>query len=150
MDEFKPIESQEELNAAIKTMLGKLREDQKSELSELKAQLEELEAQHKELEAQAGAVKDVSGKAEEIEALKAKVTGYENAAKKRAIVNEFKLPEELAERLQGETPEEWRADALRFKSMFHAAYNVPPLADLSGSGDNSNGLREMLARWKGY
>ena len=156
MDEFKPIETQDELNEVIKKRLAREKAKFEKEAAELKAQVEELTAKTAELtaltEKQASEAENNSGYAEELEALRAKVTGYETAEEKRNILKETGLPEEMYTKLAGDCPDAWRADARKMLGYLRNYSKTPPLADLYENGENSEraALRSMLDDMKGY
>lgn len=151
-ENFKVIETQEQLEEVLKDRLGREKKKHGEEMAVLQARITELEGQNEQL------TKDIESNAEkyanydtEIEGLKAKVSDYENAAEKRKIAKEYGLPDEMISRLRGDNAEEWKADAESLKQFFRAQ-NVPPLAEPGGSGGGDNKTeeyRKMLHEMKG-
>ena len=121
MSEFKPIETQEEFNAALKSRLEQAERSflEKYDSDKLVEQLKEKTAL---LEDATKKLADVSSQLEEsknkvaesdstVADLKAQVHRYETASVKTRIAHEIGIPIELAERLTGEDEEAIREDA---------------------------------------
>lgn len=121
-EEFKPITTQEEFNAAIKARL----ERQESTIRKEYADYEDLKAQGAKFEeekqayekqAQASAEKIASLK-KELDESKATVKGLQIKELKSSIAAELGLPAALRDRIAGETEEEIRKDAEILSEVF--------------------------------
>ena len=121
-EEFKPITTQEEFNAAIKARL----ERQESTIRKEYADYEDLKAQGAKFEeekqayekqAQASAEKIASLK-KELDESKATVKGLQIKELKSTIAAELGLPAALRDRIAGETEEEIRKDAQILSEVF--------------------------------
>ena len=121
-EEFKPITTQEEFNAAIKARL----ERQESTIRKEYADYEDLKAQGAKFEeekqayekqAQASAEKIASLK-KELDESKASVKGLQIKELKSSIAAELGLPAALRDRIAGETEEEIRKDAQILSEVF--------------------------------
>ena len=121
-EEFKPITTQEEFNAAIKARL----ERQESTIRKEYADYEDLKAQGAKFEeekqayekqAQASAEKIASLK-KELDESKATVKGLQIKELKSSIAAELGLPAALRDRIAGETEEEIRKDAQILSEVF--------------------------------
>lgn len=121
-EEFKPITTQEEFNAAIKARL----ERQESTIRKEYADYEDLKAQGAKFEeekqayekqAQASAEKIASLK-KELDESKATVKGLQIKELKSNIAAELGLPAALRDRIAGETEEEIRKDAQILSEVF--------------------------------
>lgn len=141
MAEFTPINSQEEFDAAIASRLERERakfsdyETLKTNAANLQTQLEAANAKNTEHETT-------------ITGLNAKIAQYESLSAKTRIAKEAGLPEELIERLTGETEDEWKADAEKLAKIF-GKKKTPPMRrtepDPDGDSGKKDGLRKMLA-----
>lgn len=144
MSEFKPIESQEQLDEIIKERLGRAEkkwtekyngylspEEVEEKTVDLTRQIEELG------NSLTGANDKAKADAESIASLEAKVKGYETASVKSRIAHEVGIPYELANKLSGETEDDIRKDAEALKP-FVTQKTVPPLRNPE-SQDASSG-----------
>ncbi len=139
MSDFKPINSQEELDAVIKDRLA--RESKKyADYDELKKGASEKDEKIKTLEAQlkeqSGAVakyaeqlKGAEEKDKELEALKGQVKSHEINSLKYKIAHEEGLPYELSSRLSGEDEETIKKDAKALKAVL--GNTTPPAPNVS-------------------
>lgn len=130
MEEFTPITTQEQFNAAISERLKRERETlarKYGDYDDLKKKVADYEKQIGDLTRAADdAAAKYAGYDEQLAQLQAKVTGYETASVKTRIAHETGLPYELAGRLSGESEADIRKDA-------------EGLAKLLGSGKRSAG-----------
>lgn len=149
MAEFKPIETQEAFDAAIKERLerhtksvtadvtkkyeGYISPDEKKKLTD---QIDTLTGQLKEKETS-------------ISDLTAKNKAYETASVKQKIAHEKGIPYELAGKLSGETEEEITADAETFaKFISNTNHRTQPLFNSDNTGSESGktaALKSMLS-----
>ena len=132
MSEFKPIETQEQLDAIIKDRLeraersynekyqGYLSPDEvNTKVSELNKQLEELG------NSLTNANDKAKTDAESIASLEAKIKVYETTSVKSRIAHEVGIPYELANKLSGETEDEIRKDAENLKPFVTQKHTAP-------------------------
>ena len=158
-EEFKPIESQEQLDNIIKDRL-QINDRSWSEKYSGYLSPDEVASKTKELDdeiAKLGnslneATEKAKTDAETIKSLTEKVKTYETASVKSRIAHEIGIPYELANKLSGETEEEIRKDAESLKP-FVTQKIVPPLRDPEsrdpGSGDDKkDGLRKLANSFK--
>ena len=125
MADFKPINTQEEFDAAIADRLKRERE----KFSDYD-QLKNAAADHK---------KTVDGLNEQINNMKTQISAYETASVKTRIAHEMGLPYEFASRLSGNTEEEIKKDAQSMQAFVKSGY-VPPLrsdGNKDGTGDTT-------------
>lgn len=153
MGEFKPIETQEELNAIIGERLSRSKEAEAKKY-EGYVSPEDYAAKCKEYDDTiAGMNKSIEdGKliAEELESAKAQLKNYEIGSVKTKIAHEMGLPYEMAGRLRGETEEDIRKDAETMKSLFPKKA-APPLRSDEDTPEDSNkaAMKKMLKELKG-
>lgn len=147
MSEFKPIETQEELDSIISKRL----ERERKKLAENYADYEELKDYKSKSESQIADVtkaldeanQKLSSHDAEVEELNAKIKGYETKATKVRLAQEVGLDISLADRINGEDEESMRADA----EILAKAFKQPtPLASVEKepSSERDDGLRKML------
>ena len=136
MNDFKPIESQEQFDAMIADRLKRQEEKIRAEyegFEELKNQLKDkdnkLNDLNKKLEE---ATASMSNHDKEVEQLKNDIRKYETDSAKTRIANEEGLPYDMAFRLKGETEDEIREDAKSMAKYLKPAtppvFNPEPLA----------------------
>lgn len=150
-EEFKPITTQEEFDAAIKSRLARERETiskQYSDYNDLKTQVEELNKEKAAFtKTSQKHADDMKGLQDQLDAANAKVKTYELDALKTSVAIEKGLPLELRSRLTGETEEEIRADADSFSKLF-AAQNRQGLpgfrAEQQEDDKNTAAYKDML------
>lgn len=146
-NEFKAIETQEELDAIIKARLDRntktvTDEVKKSyegyispdEAKKLNNQITSLTAQLTERD---GSIADLTAKNKQ----------YETASVKARIAHEKGLPFELAERLSGETEEDIAADAETLAKFISAGRAPAPLYTPQGSSGESAGNEANTAAY---
>ena len=147
MSEFTPITTQEDFDVRISERIGRINSKHNEEISGLNTQIESLTAQIETLttENKANAEKYANSDAT-IAELTAKVKSYETASVKARVARECGLPFELAERLTGESEDDFRADAEALKKFIPAP--VAPLATPepapSEGNQYENGLKSLL------
>lgn len=152
-EEFKKIETQEELNAIIGERLKRSETKHAEETAGLRKEIETLKADK---EALSKKMQEETAKYAEYDKnlteLQGKVKKYETDSVKTRIAKEVGIPAELFDRLRGETEEELKKDAESLKALLpkHQAPgkgNAPKDAD-GNEDDTRAGLREMLAQMK--
>lgn len=129
MTEFKVIETQEQLDAIIKSRLD--REKAKySDYDTLAEKIKNLETENTNLK-QAITDKETSESttASKIADLEKDVTAWKNKSLKQQIAMKNGLPFDLADRLQGDTEESLNEDAERLASLVNVKNYTQPLAD---------------------
>lgn len=129
MTEFKVIETQEQLDAIIKSRLD--REKAKySDYDTLAEKIKSLETENTNLK-QAITEKETSESMNltRITDLEKDVTAWKNKSLKQQIAMKNGLPFDLAERLQGDSEESLNEDAERLASLVSVKNYTQPLAD---------------------
>lgn len=129
MTEFKVIETQEQLDAIIKSRLD--REKAKySDYDTLAEKIKNLETENTNLK-QAITDKETSESMNltRITDLEKDVTAWKNKSLKQQIAMKNGLPFDLADRLQGDTEESLNEDAERLASLVSVKNYTQPLAD---------------------
>ena len=149
MSDFKPIETQEQLDALIGDRIAKAKRkaaEEYADYEDIKKRLGEYESQIATLSEQIKVKDEAIGSHDAIVAeLNSKVQSYATAAAKMKIAHEFGLPYEFATRIKGETEEDMRADAKalsKFISHPSAPYGRSE-PDMKGTDPKTNGLMEM-------
>lgn len=127
MSDFKIIETQEELDAIIKSRLSREREKY-ADYEDLKKQLADFEAKET---AYQNTINDLKAReielASQVESLNGDLTKTKLQTAKQRIAIEYGLPLDLADRLQGDDEDGLKADAERFASHFVPKQPTPPL-----------------------
>lgn len=129
-DEFNPINTQEEFDAAVRARYG--------DVENLQGQITTLTGER-------------DTHANTIANLQKEISGYKTAELKQRIAKEKGIPMEMASRLSGESEKDLRADADTMAGMLRAYKGTAPLADHqepAGEG-NRAGLRSLLRGMKG-
>lgn len=129
MTEFKVIETQEQLDAIIKSRLD--REKAKySDYDTLAEKIKNLETENTNLK-QAITDKETSESTSltRISELEKDVTSWKNKSLKQQIAIKNGLPFDLADRLQGDSEESLNEDAERLASLVNVKNYTQPLAD---------------------
>ena len=155
-ENFKVIETQEQLDAVIKDRLQR-NDRQWSEKYSGYLSPDDFKSKTKELEDKiveygnslTKATEKAKTDAETIKGLEAKIKSYETASVKSRIAHELGIPFELANKLSGETEEDIRKDAEALKP-FVTQKSVPPLRDPEsqppGTGDAKKDSLRKLAQ----
>ena len=127
MSDFKIIETQEELDAVIKARLSREREKY-ADYEDLKKQLADFEAKETTYQ---NTINDLKTRETElssqVESLNGDLTKTKLQTAKQRIATEYGLPLDLAERLQGDDEDGFKADAERLASYFTPKQPTPPL-----------------------
>ena len=129
MSEFKPITTQEEFDAAIKERLS--REKAKySDYDQFKSRVEELEKENVGLKSTIEANNQSKADADkQLEEMQNQIAGYETASLRTRIALQHGLPYDLADRLQGNDEESFKADAERLAGFMKKSQPVAPIRD---------------------
>lgn len=146
MSEFKPIETQEAFDAAIKDRLDR---QKKSVTDEIKKQYEgwispeDAKKSADQIAALTGKLSDSENK---IADLTAKNSAYEISSVKMKIAHETGLPYELAERLSGTTEEEIRKDAETLSQFASQPQATPSYSSEPPIGNSTDAAFRALAQ----
>lgn len=142
---FKPIESQEALDAIIKDRIARERKKSSETSAEFQRELEKSKSLIAELNAK---VSEFDSIAKENEELKASVRKHEIDSAKTKISLELGIPVEMASRIQGETEEDIRTDAeILLKSMPKIQKSAPQKSTstvITEEDSIKNEYRDML------
>lgn len=127
MSDFKIIETQEELDAVIKARLSREREKY-ADYEDLKKQLADFEAKETTYQ---NTINDLKTRETElnsqVESLNGDLTQTRLQTAKQRIATEYGLPLDLADRLQGDDEDGFKADAERLASYLAPKQPTPPL-----------------------
>lgn len=128
--DFKPINTQEEFDAAVKEKYG--------DVEDLQGQINTLTGER-------------DGHAATIKKLNDEITGYKTAKMKSNIAKEFGIPEDMASRLTGSDEKAMREDAKAMKASLNGFKGADPGYNNNGGKDNGgkNSLLNMLRGMKG-
>ncbi len=139
-DDFKPIETQEQLNAIIGERLSRLEKKNSEETAGLRKEIETLT---KAKDENAAKLAESEKKLKESES---KVKEYETAAVKARIAKEAGIPEGFVDRLRGTTEEELKKDAEELKKLFPEGHAPKKSTAASGNGekDPEAGVRKLV------
>lgn len=147
MSDFKIIETQEELDAIIQSRLSREREKY-ADYEDLKKQLADFEAKETTYQ---NTINDLKTRetdlTSQIESLNGDLTKTKLQSAKQRIATEYGLPLDLAERLQGEDEESFKADAERLASYLAPKQPTPPMKSNEPTIDTDplkSGLRDMV------
>lgn len=129
-EEFKPINTQEEFDAAVTERYG--------DVAGLQQQVEALTTErdtHK----------------SNVDTLQAQVKGYQTAELRQKIAREKGIPPEMASRLAGETEKDIRADADAMAAALNGIKGPAPAYNPSNNEEKGTraGLRSLLRNLKG-
>jgi uncharacterized coiled-coil DUF342 family protein len=126
MSDFKPIETQEALDEIIKSRLERAKESVRKEYADyddLKTKASNYDTKVGEYEAKIKELSDsIATSNKELGDYKAKFAQYETDSAKRKIAAEYKLPEQMAARLNGADEDAWRKDAESLAKLFKQPY----------------------------
>lgn len=152
-DDFKPINTQEEFNALIGNRIAKAKEMEAAKYADYDAIKEELEATRTRLAELGNSLNEsneaLKAKDATIQDLEGKVSKYVTDTVKTRIAHEFNLDLGLAERLNGTTEEEIRADAEKLRAICGASQVVPiPLGSTEQKADDL-GYKSLIRALKG-
>lgn len=147
MSDFKIIETQEELDAIIQSRLSREREKY-ADYEDLKKQLADFEAKETTYQ---NTINDLKTRetdlTSQIESLNGDLTKTKLQTAKQRIATEYGLPLDLADRLQGEDEESFKADAERLASYLAPKQPTPPMKSNEPTIDTDplkSGLRDMV------
>lgn len=146
MSEFKPIETQEALDAILKDRLDR---QKKSVTDEIKKQYEgwiSPEDAKKSTDEIAALTGKLSDSEKTIADLTAKNSAYEISSVKMRIAHETGLPYELAERLSGSTEDEIRKDAETLSQFTTQAQATPSFTSEPPVGNSTDAAFRALAQ----
>lgn len=129
-DEFNPINTQEEFDAAVRERYG--------DVENLQGQITTLTGER-------------DTHATTIANLQKEINGYKTAELKQRIAKEKGIPMEMASRLSGESEKDIRADADTMAGMLRAYKGAAPLADHEPkvTDEKTAAMKKMLHNMKG-
>ena len=146
--EFKPIETQEQLDEVIRDRLA--RENKKYEGWTSPDKLQEIKNGYEQ-----NASKKFEGYTSpedlQLETIRNENTSLKASQLRTKVANEFKLPTEMASRLQGATEEELRTDAKTLAELVSTSKAVVlPLhgGSTGGSTSKNAAIKELLSQFK--
>ena len=145
MSEFKPIETQEQLDAIITDRIKRAQDAVRREYADypdLKKQTEGFES------ARADWTKQQQALEQTIAQQKGAIARYESDALKRRIADEVGLPAAMAGRLTGEDEAALRKDAEGLLPLLRT-HQAPPLRDPEAKPTGDDKYRRILAGLKG-
>ena len=163
MSDFKPIETQEQLDSIIKDRVAraeksateKVEEKYKGYISpdDFAARTKELNEKNTELGNSLKNAEEERDKAKnDLTGLESKVKAYETASVKSRIAHELGIPYELANKLSGETEDEIRKDAEAMKPFISKKGTAPlrdPESGDSGSGSETrDSMKKLVEKMK--
>jgi predicted nuclease with TOPRIM domain len=136
MTEFKVIETQEQLDAIIKSRLD--REKSKyADYDSLAEKIKNLETENTNLKQTISAKEESeSTNLNKIAELEKSVSGWETKALKQRVAIKYGLPFDLADRLQGDSEESLNEDAERLASLVTVNNYTQPLASTEPTVSN--------------
>lgn len=126
--DFKPINTQEEFDAAVKAKYG--------DVENLQGQITTLTGER-------------DGHAATIKKLNDEITGYKTAKMKSDIAKEFGIPEDMASRLTGSDEKTMRDDAKAMKASLNGFKGADPDYDNNKGGKDNGGKNSLLAMLRG-
>lgn len=145
MSEFKPIETQEQFDAAITDRIRRAQDAVRREYADydqLKEQVADFDGVKSEYETRQQQLEQT------VAAQGAAIKRYETEALKRKVADEVGIPAAFASRLTGEDEDSIRQDALALAPMLKGR-KTPPLRDPDAKPTGETGYRRMLAGLKG-
>lgn len=150
MSEFKIIETQEQFDAAIGERLKRERDASAKKYEEWTSP-EALQQLKDSYEQKIKALEDAAAETQQIIADKdaqiADSAKYRTDLEKTRIALAAGLKMEYADRLRGDTAEEWKADAEFLAKDFAAAHVTAPLGSSEPTITNETSTREKFAEW---
>ncbi len=147
----KPITTQEELDSVIGERLKRAKESEARKFEGWKSpeDIATLTSAHEKALSELTAAKDT-----EIEALKAQIqtsgaesARYKTELDKTKIALASGLKADYADRLRGETPEEWKADAELLAKDFAMSRTAPPLGNPDPANPKAPKTRDQFKEW---
>lgn len=159
MSDFKPIETQEQLDGIIKDRLERAERSMTEKYAgfispdELAGRTQELNNRITELgNSLNDATEKAKADAEKIASLESRVKNYETASVKSRIAHEVGIPYELANKLSGDTEDDIRKDAEALKPFVTRKETAPlrnPESPDAGSGDaTKDSYRKLVQNLK--
>lgn len=145
-EEFKVIETQEQLNEIIKGRLEREQKKHSEATAGLQSEIETLKSTNAELSAKISAYDEkYAGYDENIANLQNQIKAYESDSVKTRICKEVGLPFELKDRLRGETEEDILKDAESLKILLPKNEAPKKFTEVVPTeNDERNAFRDML------
>lgn len=155
--DFKPIETQEQFEDAIRDRVDRINKKYESwkspdKLQEIKDGYEQNASKKFEGYTSPEDLQTMKNDYEtQIQAVKNENSSLKASQLRSKVANEFKLPTEMASRLQGSTEEELRADAKTLAELVstNKAIVLPLHGGSTGGNTNKNAaIKELLSQFK--
>ena len=150
MSDFKPIETQEQLNAVIGERISRAEEkaaEKYKDYDDIKKQNADYVSQITDLQKQLQEQSDkIAGHQAEVDGLNAKVQEFESSSLKTRIALEAGLPYKMAERLNGEDEAAIKKDAEMMVKLM-GAHQVAPLGSPEPTNIGEASARDKFAEW---
>lgn len=155
--DFKPIETQEQFEDAIKDRMNRINKKYESwtspdKLQEIKDGYEQNASKKFEGYTSPEELQTMKNNYEsQLETIRNENTSLKASQLRSKVANEFKLPAEMASRLQGSTKEELRADAKTLAELVstNKAFILPLHGESTGgSTDKNAAVKELLSQFK--
>ena len=148
---FTPIETQEQLNEVIGERLRKAEEKAMAKAKEQFADYDDLKKQvtdyQEQLQKLTDTVSESENKLAEKDAELAESANYRTDLEKTRIAIEAGLKMEYASRLQGETAEEWKADAQALAKDFASSHVAAPLGSNEPKITHEATAEDKFSEW---
>ena len=148
---FTPIETQEQLNEVIGERLRKAEEKAMAKAKEQFADYDDLKKQVTDYQEQLQKLTDTVSESEkklaEKDAELAESASYRTDLEKTRIAIEAGLKMEYASRLQGETAEEWKADAQALAKDFASSHVGAPLGSNEPKITHEATAEDKFSEW---
>ena len=148
---FTPIETQEQLNEVIGERLRKAEEKAMAKAKEQFADYDDLKKQVNDYQEQLQKLTDTVSESEkklaEKDAELAESASYRTDLEKTRIAIEAGLKMEYASRLQGETAEEWKADAQALAKDFASSHVAAPLGSNEPKITHEATAEDKFSEW---
>ena len=147
-EEFKIIETQEQLDAVIKGRLEREQKKYSESTAGLQSEIDALKSTNAELSEKIKTYDEkYAGIDEKISSYESQIAKYKTDLVKTEIAKEFGIPYEMRDRLRGETEEELKADAEMFKKLMpQGSVTIPKSTEVvpTTENDNERAMRDML------
>lgn len=146
-NEFEPIETQEAFDERIKSRIERAQNQVRNEyegFEEYKKKAEAYDSKISEYE------KNISALQGKVTTLQSEIAKRDTGAAKNRIAKDFGLPEEFADRLEGDSEEAWKEDAKKLAKYFERPTVAYPRKDTAEHvGPRSGDMLAMLRKLRG-
>lgn len=146
MSEFKAITSQEELDSIVKARVAREREKY-SDYEELKTKVADFESKEATYQSTIEGLKtEKTDLSSQLESVNSELNQTKLQSAKQRIATEFGLPLDLADRIQGDDEEEFKADAERLALYIKPAVTPPAKSNEPAISDSKEASWAEMAR----